>query len=559
MNVFALMRLFTIRFRMIGAIAVVLGLLSLLGGAGMLGMFRIQAMSEDFMTHSYASMGNLAELRAELGQTRRFEKDMIIQYEKPEQVKQLRAKWLESLGRADQMVKRMASSETMGNKPELETVGQKLQAYRDQFASVANQLESGGYESATTANRMSARSVAQYDEAEKAVSAIEKSLTTQVNEAVADQARVSKQTQLLFVAAVVITVIVVVPLTLLNMHSICRPLEVARQAAQAIAGGDLSRRIEAEGKDEVTDLLNALSDMQAGLGSMVSQVRDASESIATASHEIASGNQDLSGRTEQTASNVQATVSSISNLTGNVQQTASSAQLANQLSGSASTAAVRGGSVVRQAISSRHGISASSRKINDIIGLIDTIAFQTNILALTAAVEAARAGEQGRGFAVVASEVRGLAQRSASAAKEIAGLIQNSVKKVDAGSELVDAAGNTMQDIVRSVKHVADIMVEISAASEEQSAGIRQINDAIEQIDDMTQQNSALVEQAAAAAQSMHDQSVALGHAVAIFKTDLGSEFAADGNAPVELKTLEVPDGGKRGLLRMASARRLHG
>jgi nitrogen fixation/metabolism regulation signal transduction histidine kinase len=219
----------------------------------------------------------------------------------------------------------------MGDKPELGRSARSWWLPR-QFASVANQLESGGYESATTANRMSARAVAQYEEAEKALARSRKSLTAQVNEAVADQARVSKQTQLLFVAAVVITMIVVVPLTLLNMHSICRPLEVARRAAQAIAGGDLSRRIEAEGKDEVTDLLRALADMQAGLGAMVAQVRDASESIATASHEIASGNQDLSARTEQTASNVQATVSSISNLTGNVQQTASSAQLANQLS-----------------------------------------------------------------------------------------------------------------------------------------------------------------------------------------------------------------------------------
>src|SRR5450830_152129 len=512
MNVFALMRLFTIRFRMIGAIAVVLGLLSLLGGAAMRGMFRLQGMSEDFMTHSYASMGNLAELRAELGQPRRFEKDMIIQYEKPEQVKQLRAKWLESLGRADQMVKRMASSETMGNKPELETVGQKLQAYRDQFASVANQLESGGYESATTANRMSARSVAQYDEAEKAVS---------------DQAGVSKQTQLLFVAAVVITVIVVVPLTLLNMHSICRPLEVARQAAQAIAGGDLSRRIEAEGKDEVTDLLNALSDMQAGLGSMVSQVRDASESIATASHEIASGNQDLSGRTEQTASNVQATVSSISNLTGNVQQTASSAQLANQLSGSASTAAVRGGSVVRQAISSMHEISASSRKINDIIGLIDTIAFQTNILALNAAVEAARAGEQGRGFAVVASEVRGLAQRSAEAASEIKGLIKNSVSAVDGGVKLVEDAGSAMDEIVSGVQRVSDIIGEITAAASEQSTGIGDVNQSVNQIDQMTQQNAALVEQSAAAAESLREQADRLASVVRQFR--LSDQHASAG------------------------------
>ncbi|MDD0811079.1 methyl-accepting chemotaxis protein [Curvibacter sp. RS43] len=526
MNLFAMMRMFTIRFRMIGAIAVVLSLLGLLGGAGMLGMFRIQSMSEDFMTHSYAAMGSLTELRAELAQVRRFEKDMIIQYEKPEAVKQLRAKWLEAIGRSEQVLKRIAAAEAVSDKTVLDTIAQKLGTYRDQFSSVANQLENSGYESATTANRMSGRAVSQFEEGEKALAMLEKSLTDQVNDAVADQARVSKQTQLLFVAAVVITVVVVVPLTLLNMQSICRPLEVARHAAQAIAGGDLSRRIDYEGKDEVSDLLHALSDMQAGLGAMVSQVRDASENIATASHEIASGNTDLSGRTEQTASNVQVTVSSINDLTGNVQQTASSAQLANQLAASASGAAVRGGTVVRQAVSSMHQISASSRKINDIIGLIDSIAFQTNILALNAAVEAARAGEQGRGFAVVASEVRGLAQRSAQAASEIKGLIQNSVTAVDGGVKLVEDAGSAMDEIVGGVQRVTDIIGEITAAASEQSNGIGNVNQSVAQIDQMTQQNAALVEQSAAAAESLREQADRLASVVRQFR--LSERHSAD-------------------------------
>ena len=530
MNLFATMRLFTIRFRMIGAIAVVLSLLGMLGGAGMLGMFRIQGMSEDFMTHSYAAMGSLTELRAELAQVRRFEKDMIIQYEKPEAVKQLRGKWLESIGRTEQVLKRIAAAEAVSDATLLDTIGQKLGTYRDQFSSVANQLESSGYESATTANRMSGRAVAQFEEAEKALVQLEKSLTDQVNGAVADQARVSKQTQLLFVAAVIITVLVVVPLTLLNMHSICRPLEVARQAAQAIAGGDLSRRIDHDGKDEVADLLKALADMQAGLGAMVAQVRDASENIATASHEIATGNTDLSGRTEQTASNVQTTVSSINDLTGNVQQTASSAQLANQLAASASSAAVRGGSVVRQAVSSMHEISASSRKINDIIGLIDGIAFQTNILALNAAVEAARAGEQGRGFAVVASEVRGLAQRSAQAASEIKGLIKNSVTAVDGGVKLVEDAGSAMDEIVGGVQRVSDIIGEITAAASEQSSGIGNVNQSVNQIDQMTQQNAALVEQSAAAAESLREQADRLASVVRQFRLD--EDRAARAAAP---------------------------
>ncbi|MFL9878492.1 methyl-accepting chemotaxis protein [Herbaspirillum rhizosphaerae] len=371
--------------------------------------------------------------------------------------------------------------------------------------------------------------------------------------------QVSGAASVLMIAMASIATLLAVLVGYSVMRSITRPLNAAINIAERVAGGDLSVRVESTSQDETGKLLAALQNMRDGLVSAVMQVRDGSDAISIAAREIADGNANLSARTELQASTLEETASSMLELTDAVNHNADNARQANQLVLNASQVAMQGGKVVTQVVSTMKEIKDSSRQIVEIIGVIDGIAFQTNILALNAAVEAARAGEQGRGFAVVAAEVRGLAQRSASAAKEIAGLIQNSVKKVDAGSELVDAAGNTMQDIVRSVKHVADIMVEISAASEEQSAGIRQINDAIEQIDDMTQQNSALVEQAAAAAQSMHDQSVALGHAVAIFKTDLGSESAAGGEAPVELKTLEIPDGGKRGLLRMASARRLHG
>src|SRR5450830_673929 len=371
--------------------------------------------------------------------------------------------------------------------------------------------------------------------------------------------QVSGAASVLMIAMASIATLLAVLVGYSVMRSITRPLNAAINIAERVAGGDLSVRVESTSQDETGKLLAALQNMRDGLVSAVMQVRDGSDAISVAAREIADGNANLSARTELQASTLEETASSMLELTDAVNHNADNARQANQLVLNASQVAMQGGKVVTQVVSTMKEIKDSSRQIVEIIGVIDGIAFQTNILALNAAVEAARAGEQGRGFAVVAAEVRGLAQRSASAAKEIAGLIQNSVKKVDAGSELVDVAGNTMQDIVRSVKHVADIMVEISAASEEQSAGIRQINDAIEQIDDMTQQNSALVEQAAAAAQSMHDQSVALGHAVAIFKTDLGSEFEADGNAPVELKTLEIPDGGKRGFLRMASERRLHG
>jgi len=341
--------------------------------------------------------------------------------------------------------------------------------------------------------------------------------------------RVSGAASVLMIAMATIASLLAVLVGYSVMRSITRPLNAAINIAERVAGGDLSVRVESSAHDETGKLLSALQGMRDGLLNAVTQVRDGSDAISVAAREIAAGNANLSARTELQASTLEETASSMLELTDAVNHNAENARQANQLVMNASQVATQGGDVVTQVVNTMREIKDSSRQIVEIISVIDGIAFQTNILALNAAVEAARAGEQGRGFAVVAAEVRGLAQRSASAAKEIAGLIQNSVKKVDAGSTLVDQAGNTMQDIVRSVKHVADIMTEISAASDEQSAGIRQVNDAIEQIDDMTQQNSALVEQAAAAAQSMHDQSIALGRAVSIFKIEAPGEIPTIG------------------------------
>ena len=309
--------------------------------------------------------------------------------------------------------------------------------------------------------------------------------------------------------------------------SIARPLNEAVDAARRVAGGDLTTHIDVNTRDESGQLLQALKDMITSLAGTVGQVRSGTQMIATASGQIASGNADLSARTEAQASSLEETASSMEELTSTVKQNAENAKQANQLVVSASDVAMRGGQVVGQVVETMNSIKESSRKIVDIIGVIDGIAFQTNILALNAAVEAARAGEQGRGFAVVATEVRNLAQRSAAAAKEIKALISDSVEKVDAGSQLVDNAGKTMDEIVTSVKHVADIMSEITAASQEQSAGIEQVNQAITQMDEMTQQNSALVEQAAAAAQSMQDQAGTLSRAVSVFKVDQQAEQLA--------------------------------
>ena len=516
----------------------------------MFGMFRIYSMSEDFMNSSFQEVGYMAQLHSEMGAIRQHEKDMIIGYEKPEAVKAAHTKWLESQEKAKKVANQFLQGEEDVDNAVVRDIIKRLDSYKEAFAHVARQLEAGGYDTATIANRMSGKAVAEFAEADKLMKQLDEVLRTEVQKSVAEQQGVSNQTKWLFALAVLITVVVVVPLTLLNMHSICKPLDQAQRLAKAIAGGDLSQSIRTEGRDEVADLLRALDEMQRGLGTLVAQVRDASGNIATASQEIATGNQDLSHRTEQTASNAQAAVSSLSEITATVQQTASSSQMANQLAASASTTATRGGSVVAQAVSSMHEISASSRKIGDIIGLIDSIAFQTNILALNAAVEAARAGEQGRGFAVVASEVRSLAQRSAAAASDIKVLIQSSVTAVDGGVRHVEDAGTAMKDIVSSVQRVGDIIGEITAAASEQSAGIGQVNQSVAEIDRMTQQNAALVEESAAAAESLREQAARLSQVVQQFRLADSMGFAGHGSfsAPAP-QGLSAPEPAPRALL----------
>jgi len=311
-------------------------------------------------------------------------------------------------------------------------------------------------------------------------------------------------------------------------RSITRPLREAVSVARQVAAGDLSGEVHVRTGDETGQLMQALKDMHTSLVGIVTQVRSGTETMTTASGEIATGNHDLSSRTEQQASSLQETASSMEQLTATVKQNADNARQANNLARSASEVAVRGGVVVSEVVETMGSINESAKKIADIIGVIDGIAFQTNILALNAAVEAARAGEQGRGFAVVAGEVRSLAQRSASAAKEIKALIEDSVNKVHAGAKLVDQAGTTMQDVVSSVKRVTDIVDEISSASIEQTTGIEQINLAIARMDEVTQQNAALVEQAAAAAESMQDQASALAQVVHVFRLDASEEAAAE-------------------------------
>lgn len=302
------------------------------------------------------------------------------------------------------------------------------------------------------------------------------------------------------------------------LRAISQPLHQALRQFGAIGNGDLTQQLKPASKDEMGELVTGLENMRQSLVQTVTMVRQGSSSIAISAEEIATGNMDLSSRTEQQAASLEETASSMEELTSTVQQNADNARQANTLALTASEVATKGGKVVGDVVHTMSSIKDSSKKIFDIIGVIDGIAFQTNILALNAAVEAARAGEQGRGFAVVASEVRNLAQRSANAAKEIKELISNSVDKIEEGSQLVDNAGKTMDEIVVSIKSVADIMAEITAASAEQSDGINQVNQAITKMDEATQQNAALVEEAAAAAGSMREQAENLNQAVGIFK-----------------------------------------
>jgi methyl-accepting chemotaxis protein len=330
--------------------------------------------------------------------------------------------------------------------------------------------------------------------------------------------------------------------SILLTRGIVRPIRDAVAVAETVAGGDLTRSIEAHSSDETGALLRALRHMNDSLVAIVSQVRSGTDTIATASSEISAGNLDLSSRTEQQAGSLEETAAAVEELTGTVRQNADNARQASQLSVTASEVAIQGGAVVGQVVQTMGSINDSAKKIVDIISVIDGIAFQTNILALNAAVEAARAGEQGRGFAVVASEVRTLAQRSANAAKEIKELITASVDKVDSGTRLVDQAGATMEQVVGSIRRVTDIVAEIASASAEQSAGIEQVNKAIGDMDATTQHNAALVEQSAAAANALQEQASRLASTVSVFR--LGSGLIRD------YGILPLPDQGGGDVLR---------
>ena len=398
---------------------------------------------------------------------------------------------------------------------------QEFRALNDQFI---EQLRQGQKEAATALLLEKLRPVQlAYMEAINEQLDLQNQFADTARQAAEQEARAMQRDVLL---AVGVAVVIAVLLSVSIIRSITRPLAQAVGAADRVASGDLAGTITVHSRDETGQLLGSLQRMQQSLVSTVSAVRRNAEGVAAASAQIASGNNDLSGRTEEQASALEETAASMEELNSTVRQNADNARTANQLALNASAVAVRGGEVVEQVVTTMQGISESSRKIADIIGVIDGIAFQTNILALNAAVEAARAGEQGRGFAVVASEVRALASRSAQAAHEIKDLIGDSVQRVEQGAALVGQAGSTMEEVVGAIRRVTDLMGEISAASSEQSQGVSQVGEAVAQMDQTTQQNAALVEEMAAAASSLSSQARELVGTVAVFRLSHESEAA---------------------------------
>ncbi len=509
------LRRVTIKTRMRGVVGLGLGLFLLVGAVVLVGGLHLKTLNQELVAQSVGQQRVIGDLRGALGDVRRWEKEMVIYYEDGVAVLKAREAWSASIAAASKSLQALRTARDDENARQ--AIAQ-LGAYARASEPVLQQIQNGGFDTPLVADKRLGKAKEHFVAVERALDALSTALNA---DAAASQARFDR-TMLLtlagFAAALGFAVVLIVPLTLANTASIVGPIRAASDAAQVIADGDLTQAIDTTGGDELADMLRSLARMQAALRVLVGEVRSTSDSIGTASTEIANGNQDLSTRTEQTAANLQQAASSMEQLTGTVKQSADSARQANRLASSAAEVAARGGTVVAAVVTTMEDINASSRKIADIIGVIDGIAFQTNILALNAAVEAARAGEQGRGFAVVAGEVRGLAQRSAQAAKEIKGLIGTSVDKVAGGSRLVADAGQTMREIVGSVQRVNDIISEITAAAAEQSEGIGQVNGAVGQLDQMTQQNAALVEQSAAAAESLRAQAQTLARAVGAFK-----------------------------------------
>jgi methyl-accepting chemotaxis protein len=518
-----LLRSRSIRWRMNALLAVVLALFGVVAVVAFVVGQRIKSMNEDFVDHAVAEIRSVAATRVAIGQVRVLEKSMVIEYEDTQRVAAHRQAWNAATARVQKALEALLVGEEDQDNAHARKGLEELKNYIQRSNGVLDRVSAGDYDNPRTADRMLGRAKEHMALLEAELDTIDGIVNAETTSSQAALANMVHQTGLGLVVAIAVVMLAVVPLTLVSARSIITPVQQARQVALAIAEGDLRQPVVATGHDEASELLRALAHMQQALAGVVGEVRAASVQVKQGAGEMQSGSGELGQRTEQASGQLQRTASSMTQLTGTVQQTADSAAQANTLATRAAEVAARGGELVQQVVGTMQEIHASSRRIADIIGTIDGIAFQTNILALNAAVEAARAGEQGRGFAVVAGEVRSLAGRSAEAAREIKSLINSSVQGVDSGSQIVNQAGQTMQEIVASVQRVADIIGEISLAANEQSSGIAQVGTAVAELDGMTEQNAALVQQSTRAATSLREQSERLAALTQRFRLAAGA------------------------------------
>ena len=486
----------------------------------------INSSIDQIVSDRYVKVRLAFDVRDGVNDQIKYLRGIVIDTKNPEQNKKRYVQLDDTVKQTNVAMDKIAAIQTtMTGKQKikaLQEAGQTFETAKEQLIALAR---AGDMEGATefVLRKLTISQNAYLDLATAFANSQDQQLQAEGKTALADGATAIQLTLIFSVLAILMAAALGYFLT----RSITRPLHTAVKVAENVAAGDLTTQIQVTSQDETGQLMQGLKNMNENLLRIVTEVRAGTNAITSASAEIAAGNLDLSSRTEQQASSLEETASAMEQMTATVKQNADNARQANQLAAQASRVAVQGGVVVGEVVNTMEGINISSRKIVDIIAVIDGIAFQTNILALNAAVEAARAGEQGRGFAVVASEVRNLAQRSASAAKEIKVLIDDSVAKVDNGTQLVAKAGATMAEVVSSVKNVTDIVGEIAIASNEQSTGIEEINKAINQMDEVTQQNAALVQEASSAAHSLNEQAERLSQAISIFKVSAGSATAA--------------------------------
>ena len=505
-----------IRTRLTLGFAGVGALMALLGAAALIGLSAIQHDFADVMEHKYPNVVVAGDIRAVNNEVSQAIRNLFIMSD-PDDIKAQYDVIAGSSKRTSENIDRLRTAIVSDTgKAALAKLEQARAEYRKPRDRVIELLKASRTEEAKIALLLDLRpkQVAYMASLEELV----KSQDNLMTQAGADAKSVVTRTHVQITTLLAVAFVLSVGLALWLIRSITRPLDEAVTVARHVAAGNLAQGFNGDQHTETGQLLLALEEMRVRLAHIVGDVRGNAEGVASASAQISQGNSDLSSRTEQQASALQQTAASMEQLGATVRQNADNAKQADQLARGASTVAVQGGEVVSQVVDTMRGINDSSKKVADIVSVIDSIAFQTNILALNAAVEAARAGEQGRGFAVVATEVRGLAQRSASAAKEIKTLINASVERVEQGSQLADRAGVTMREVVASIQRVTDIVAEISAASSEQSSGVTQIGDAVSQMDQTTQQNAALVEESAAAAESLKNQAHRLVDTVAVFK-----------------------------------------